>query len=193
MSDAPNPTDLADLLRRAGAGDAAALTEVLRRYEHRVRLAARALLRSPLRQALDSLDLVQSVHRALLPGLQDGRYTFADERQLVALAVTVLRHKVRRSARKKQPGELDGATTPADRSAGPPATATANDLLARLLADVEGPDRRAVELLAQGYNTVEIAAALGVAPAVLRARLSRLRRRLREAGHDDRLLDGEPP
>src|SRR5690348_4987095 len=96
---APDPAALADLLRQATAGDSAALAELLQRYERRVRLAARSLLRPPLRNVLDSFDLVQSVHRALLPGLRDGRYAFADEEQLVALAVTVLRHKVRRSAR----------------------------------------------------------------------------------------------
>lgn len=187
MSESTRPTgpeDLAALLRRAGTGDAAALTDLLRRYEPRVRLAARSLLRSPLSHALDSLDLVQSVHRALLPGLRDGRYAFADEGQLVALAVTVLRHKVRRSARRRSPLELDPAAPPVEPAAGPPATALANDLLARLLSELDGPDRRAVELLVAGHDTAAIATALSCTPAVVRARLSRLRQRLRSAGHD---------
>lgn len=186
MSQPPTPPtgpgDLADLLRRAGAGDAAALTDLLRRYEHRVRLAARSLLRPPLTQALDSLDLVQSVHRALLPGLRNGRYSFADEGQLVALAVTVLRHKVRRSARRRPPVGLDEVAVEPDSG---PAAAVASDLLACLLEKLAGPDRRAVELLAQGLGAAEIAAELGCTPAVARARISRLRRRLREAGHAD--------
>jgi hypothetical protein len=40
-----------------------------------------------------------------------------------------------------------------DRSAGPPAAAAANDTLARLLGSLVGPDRRVVELLAQGAAT----------------------------------------
>jgi hypothetical protein len=67
-----------------------------------------------------------------------------------------------------------------------PGTAAANDLLARVPAGLEGPDRRAVELLAQGRDTTEMAADLGFTPAVVRARLRRLRR-LREAGFGDRI------
>ncbi|MCE9560621.1 MAG: RNA polymerase subunit sigma-24 [Planctomycetes bacterium] len=187
MSESPTSRDdLADLLSRAGKGDSAALTDLLRRYESRVRLAARALLRSPLRQALDSADLVQSVHRALLPGLQDGRYSFTDEGQLLALAVTVLRHKFQRVAKKKRPSGLNPEAEPIDRSAPPPAAnSDAADLLAHLLGEVDGLDRRAVELLAQGYSTAEIATTLGCTPAVLRARLSRARSRLRKAGLND--------
>lgn len=187
MSEPPTSRDdLADLLRRAGKGDSAALADLLRRYESRVRLAARALLRSPHRQALDSLDLVQSVHRALLPGLQDGRYTFTDEGQLLALAVTVLRHKFQRVAQKKRPSALSPDAEPVDRSAAPPAAnLDAADLLAHLLDGVDGTDRRAMELLAQGYSTVEVASVLGCTPAVLRARLSRARSRLRDAGLTD--------
>jgi len=180
-----SPDDLAALLRRAEAGDSTALGNLLRRYEPRVRLAARVLLGRTFRGAFDSLDLVQSVHRALLPGLRGGRYTYADEDQLIGLAVTVLRHKVQRLARKRRPAELTDAAEPVERGAEPLAIASANDLLARLVDQLDGLDRRAVELLAQGYNTVEIAAVLNCTPAVLRARLSRLRRRLREAGHDD--------
>ncbi|WP_439621920.1 RNA polymerase sigma factor [Gemmata sp.] len=180
--------DLADLLSRAGKGDSAALTDLLRRYESRVRLAARALLRSPLRQALDSVDLVQSVHRALLPGLRDGRYTFSDEGQLLALAVTVLRHKVQRAAQRKRPSALDPDADPVDRTVPPPSSrAESDDLLAHILGEVDGLDRRALELLAQGYSTVEIAAALECTPAVLRARLSRARSRLRDSGLSDQV------
>ena len=76
------------------------------------------------------------------------------------------------------------AAPPVEPAAGPPATALANDLLARLLSELDGPDRRAVELLVAGHDTAAIAAALGCTPAVVRARLSRLRQRLRAAGHD---------
>lgn len=183
----PAPDALADLLRRAGAGDAAALGDLLRRYERRVRLAARSLLRPALRNVLDSIDLVQSVHRALLPGLRDGRYAFADEDQLVALAVTVLRHKVQRTARRPPPAPSDPAALPAEPSAEaePPDAAVGRELVANVLADLDGDDRRLVELRMQDYTTPEIAAELGVSPAVLRARLSRLRKRLRDAGYDE--------
>jgi RNA polymerase sigma-70 factor (ECF subfamily) len=180
MSD-PDPPPLADLLSRATAGDSAALSELLRRYERRVRLAARLLLRQPLRPYLDSLDLVQSVHRALLPGLRGGRYALADEDQLVALAVTVLRNKVHRAARRARPAApLAAAAEPSARDAAP-----ADESRDRVLAALDGPDRRIVELRLEDRSTAEIAADLGLTPAVVRARLSRLRARLRDAGFAD--------
>jgi RNA polymerase sigma-70 factor (ECF subfamily) len=177
----PDPAALADLLRQATAGESAALAELLQRYERRVRLAARSLLRPPLQHLLDSFDLVQSVHRALLPGLRDGRYAFADEEQLVALAVTVLRHKVRRTARRAGHPAAAGRTPPAPADQ-PADVAAARDLLGRLLDTLDGDDRRIVEMRLAEHSTTEIAAALNCTPAVLRARLSRLRRRLRDAG-----------
>lgn len=188
MADPPSdPGALSDLLRRAGAGDGAALGELLRRYERRVQLAARSLLRPALRNVLDSLDLVQSVHRALLPGLRDGRYTFADEDQLVALAVTVLRHKVQRTARRPPPSPADPATLPPEAApgVGPSESAVGEELIAKVLANLDPEDRRLVELRLQDYSTAEIATELGVSAAVLRARLSRLRKRLRDAGYDE--------
>jgi RNA polymerase sigma-70 factor (ECF subfamily) len=141
-----------------------------------------------MRQALDSVDLVQSVHRALLPGLRDGRYAFSDEGQLLALAVTVLRHKFQRAAQKKRPAALDPHAEPIDRTLPPPSSrAESDDLLAHVLGEVDGLDRRAMELLAQGYSTVEIATALECTPAVLRARLSRARSRLRDSGLNDQV------
>jgi RNA polymerase sigma-70 factor (ECF subfamily) len=183
----PDPNTLAELLARAGAGDSRALGELLRRYERRVHLAARALLRPALRNVLDSIDLVQSVHRALLPGLQDGRYAFADEEQLVALAVTVLRHKVQRTAKRPPPAPTDPATLPPEQSpeASPPDAAVGEELAAKLLAGLDPEDRQIVEFRMQDFSTPEIAARLGVSPAVLRARLSRLRKRLRDAGFDE--------
>lgn len=180
----PDPAALSDLLARAGAGDAAALAELLRRYERRVRLTARSLLGPGLRPTLDSLDLVQSVHRALLPGLRCGRYAFADEDQLVALAVTVLRHKVHRATRRPLSGPLvESPPAPPDDQ---PANATAaRDLLARVLDTLGEEDRRIVEMRLQQFSTAEIATALGCTPPILRAQLSRLRARLREAGYDD--------
>jgi RNA polymerase sigma-70 factor (ECF subfamily) len=62
------PDDFAALIARAQAGDPTALAELVRRYESRVRLVARVLLGKALQPYLDSMDLVQSVHRSLLGG-----------------------------------------------------------------------------------------------------------------------------
>jgi RNA polymerase sigma-70 factor (ECF subfamily) len=68
MSEAPET--FADLLARARRQDPAALAELVQRYESRVRMVARVLLGPALRPYLDSLDLVQSVHRSLMLGIQ---------------------------------------------------------------------------------------------------------------------------
>ena len=59
-----------ELLSRVQQGDEAALAELLQAYEPRLRTTARVLLGPLLRPHLDTVDLVQSVHRVLLPGLR---------------------------------------------------------------------------------------------------------------------------
>ncbi len=176
---AVTPDPLADLLRRAGAGDPAALTDLLRRYERRLLAAARSFLRPHQRHALDSVDLVQSVHRALLPGLRAGRYAFTSDEQLVGLAVTVLRHKVLRSARRA----TLVAPRPPTADPAPDEQAMAREMMTRLVSELTPDDRRLVELRADDWATPDIAAHLGLTAAVVRARLSRLRRRLRDLGY----------
>ncbi|QEL15000.1 RNA polymerase sigma factor [Limnoglobus roseus] len=172
--DPPEPLD--DLLAKASGGDAAALERLVRRYEPRLRLAARALLRPHLRHRLDSIDLVQSVHRALLPGLRGGRYTFDTEDRLIGLAVTVLRHKFQRAAKPRPvPPEPPPPATPEQH-------AEAEDLYRRMWATLDGTDQRLLELCRRELTAAEMAQELGTTAAIVRARLSRLRQRLREAG-----------
>jgi RNA polymerase sigma-70 factor (ECF subfamily) len=189
-----DPPDALDaLLERVRAGDQAALSDLLRRYEPRLRAAARVRLGPLLRPHLESLDVVQSVHRALLPGLREGRFRPAGPDELMALAVTMIRRKVADAARRAGrrpvaeagPGGddgLDAVPDPRGPSADPSAEAEAADDRARLLASLYGPDRRLAELRLEGRDTAEIAAALGCDTNAVRARLSRLRRRLRDAG-----------
>ena len=65
--------DFADLLRRA-AHDPAAQEQLCQHYAAKVRIVARVLLGPALRPHFDSLDLVQSVHRSLLMGLQSDKF-----------------------------------------------------------------------------------------------------------------------
>jgi len=174
-SDPSEPLD--DLLAKARGGDAPALERLIRLYEPRLRLAARALLRPHQRHRLDSIDLVQSVHRALLPGLRDGRYTFENEDRLIGLAVTVLRHKFQRATRPAPPtGPLPLAP------ATPEQHAEAEDLYRHMWANLDETDRRLLGLCRQELDASEIARELGTTAPIIRARLSRLRKRLREAG-----------
>jgi RNA polymerase sigma factor (sigma-70 family) len=198
MSPSEEPAnDPGSLLQRIRDGDEEALTKLLLHYEPRIRTAAHVLLGPLLRPHLDSVDLVQSVHRVLLPGLRGGRYTVADPEQMVALAVTVIRRKIARCWRQlrrehqmqtqvRDQGVYPDKLTPSPAPAADPAqTAALNDGLRHLLAGLDAEERRLIELRLDGFSTVEIAAQMNCDANALRARLSRLRRRLRELGHGE--------
>ena len=187
--------DLPSLLARVQTGDDAALGLLLQHYEPRLRTAARVLLGPLLRPHLDSIDLVQSVHRMLLPALRDGRYALDDPEQLIALALTMLRRKVATNWRRVKngqdfqsllgPDDLD-PQVPSDHPDDDPArTAQMRDGLEHLLSRLSEADRQLLELRLAGLGSVDIAQKLGVDPHVLRARLSKLRQKLVAAGGPD--------
>jgi RNA polymerase sigma-70 factor (ECF subfamily) len=191
MAESAVPDDLESLLGRVQAGDDAALAELLQRYEVRLRTAARVLLGPLLRPHLDSLDLVQSVHRVLLPGLRAGQYELTDPEQLVSLAVTVLRRKVADSWRKLQThqkwaAQSSEAALATQRPDDDPARlAQFRDSLEKLFAQVNEADRRLLELYLVGWGSADIGAKVGYSDHVVRARLSKLRLKLAELGGPD--------
>src|SRR5437899_7517933 len=94
--------DFAELLSRARAGDQCALDQIVQRYEPEVRIVAHFLLSRDLRPYLDSLDLVQSVHKSLLLGLRSNKFDISSPEKLVALALTMVRRKAARHWRHLQ-------------------------------------------------------------------------------------------
>jgi RNA polymerase sigma-70 factor (ECF subfamily) len=186
----PETPDLSTLLARVRTGDESALIAVLQQYETRIRLAAHTLIGPALRTQMDTIDLVQSVHRALLPGLRDGKYDIAEPEQLVALALTVIRNKLVSKWRHLRPeheqraGAVDAAHSSSSRQSldDPSAIAQVNDSIRHLLKGLDASDRKVFELRIQGYSIVEIADLLDCDAHVLRARLSKLRNRLRDVG-----------
>jgi RNA polymerase sigma-70 factor (ECF subfamily) len=193
----PDPPELSNLMERVRSGDEAALAELLQRYEPRLRTAARVLLGPWLRPHLDSLDLVQSVNCVLLPGLRQGKYDVSSPEKLLGLALTIVRRKVANKWRHLQRQTPSDALKEEDGAGGdlllvsqnadddPAANALVNDTLEHVLGQLDGPDRQLIELRLLGYSTVEIARHLDCDPHLLRARLSRLRQRLRDQGVAD--------
>src|SRR5258708_25204250 len=99
----PDPGgDFASVLARARGGDRAALDQLAREYEPKLRLVARVLLGPALRPYLDSVDLVQSVHKSLLLGLRGDKFALDTPDDLLALALTLVRRKVARQWRRLQ-------------------------------------------------------------------------------------------
>jgi RNA polymerase sigma-70 factor (ECF subfamily) len=189
----PEPDQsFADLLHLARAGDQAALEQLARTYEDDVRIAARVHLGPALRPYLDSLDLVQSVHRSLLLGLRNDKFDVTNPASLIALALTMVRRKVSRQWRRHrrqlrlEPGDADAPidvlTTLSNRSATPQQASALRDAMARLWRELDAEDRRYLDLLLHGWSSVEAAELMGKTPGALRVRLHRLRKRLEEEG-----------
>jgi RNA polymerase sigma factor (sigma-70 family) len=184
------------LLGQARQGDRAAAQELARKYEPEVRILARVLLGPALRPHLDSMDLVQSVHRSLLVGLRAGRFHISSPDRLIALALTMVRRKVSRQWQhlRRQQRLTDAAAPAADPlellaslsrpSVDPASLAQYHDAVRQLWDELSASERRLIELRLEGYTTSEAARALSVDARVLRVQLSRLRQRL----HDRRLL-----
>jgi RNA polymerase sigma factor (sigma-70 family) len=179
---------LTQLLDRIRAGDEVALSQLLQQYEPRLRTAARVLLGPLLRPSMDSVDLVQSVHRVMLPVLREGKYDVSSPEQLLALAVTIVRRKVARRWRRVQKESVLQEEKSGYRQStaeNPVEVATAKDMLAHLHTMLTDEELQLVKLRLAGHTTIEIAKKLGYAAPALRARLSRLRQRLRSNGFSE--------
>ena len=196
-------TDASDfelLLTAARSGDERAMQQIIDQYEPELRIVARNRLGSALRPHLDTIDLVQSVHRSLMIGLRDARFDIASPQKLVALAVTIVQRKAAKHWRHlKRQQRLSGheeinhdlletilalGSGRDDRLA----EIDSREILSQWLDKMDDLERKLVELRLEGYSTVEIAEQLQLDADVLRVKLSRLRKRLRERGLENDLL-----
>jgi RNA polymerase sigma-70 factor (ECF subfamily) len=183
-----------ELLRLARSGDRDALDRLVRTYEADVRIAARVLLGPALRAHLDTVDLVQSVHRSLMLGVRQDKFDVASPAQLIALALTMVRRKVARKWRRHRRQLPVGVATNSDDDLGdvltslhstetdPARAVQLRDAAARVFRGLDEADRRLLELRLEGWSTADIARQLGQNPDVLRVRLSRLRKHLLDNG-----------
>jgi RNA polymerase sigma-70 factor (ECF subfamily) len=190
----PPADDFTTLLSRARLGDSAAATLLAQHYEQDLRIVATVQLGPALRPYLDSIDLVQSVHRSLLIGFRLNKFDISTPENLIALAVTMVRRKIARHWRHLQrqkrlgTGRSDSTELPrllADLSSpdGDPARgAQMQDAVQHLWRHLDDFEKRLIELRMQGYSTAEVARELKLDSDVLRVRLSRLRQRLRTEG-----------
>src|SRR5262245_5998550 len=106
----PPDEDFAKLLARVRTGDDSAADELVRRYEKAVLRCVRSRLSRTLRGAMDSLDVMQSVHRSLLIGLKNQRFQMTSPEQLIGLAVVMVQRKVARHWRKEKRMPTSGNT-----------------------------------------------------------------------------------
>ncbi len=191
--------EFADLLLQARAGDTEAQSRLCREYERQVYIVVRVLLGPMLRPHLDSIDLVQSVHRSLLAGIRDEKFELTTPQGLIALACTMVRRKVARKWRKIRRQSASGSG-PSDsqllcrtlrglysRERSPADMVQYDDSLEKLCESLNPIERQMLERKLEGYTTGEVAEHLGLHPVAVRVRWSRLRERL---AAQDILLDG---
>lgn len=188
----------AELLSRARQHDAEAMNELCRQYQPRLQVVARVLLGPALRPILDSMDLVQSVHRSLLVGLRAEKFDISTPENLLALSLTLLRRKIARHWRRARRQERlhSGASSMdllptllaeiATTEMGPADAAQYHDLVGHLCQHLSVSERQIIALRLDGYTTAEIAHELDINHITLRVRMTRLRERLRSSGllHD---------
>jgi RNA polymerase sigma factor (sigma-70 family) len=191
----PADDEFVKLLARVRLGDDSAADELIRRYERAVLRCVRSRLSRTLRGAMDSMDVMQSVHRSLLIGLKNERFQMTSPQQLIGLAVVMVQRKVARHWRKekKLPTRGTVATSCGDdviciesvpsTDSTPSEVAAATDLLDRFLSQLNDLDRQLVQLKLEGYNSVDAGGIMHLEPAFIRMRWSRLRQRLREREH----------
>lgn len=147
-----------------------------------------------MRGVMDSMDVMQSVHRSLLTGVKNERFQLTTPQQLIGLAVVMVQRKVARHWRKLKrfptirSHSTDCGSAPvveaiASDEALPSEVAIANDLLERFLSQLDDFDRELVRLKLAGHSSVESATILGRESAFVRMRWSRLRQLLRARGY----------
>ncbi len=178
----------------ANSGDTDAQFQLCQQYEKQVRIVARVLLGSPLRPYLDSVDLLQSVHRSLLAGIRDQRFDISSPEKLVGLACTMVRRKVARKWRMhRRQIRLDVAESRnqflvtelsllVNREVGPAEQAEFDNSLTRLCNGLSELERTMLMRRLEGFTMGEVAHDLGMQPVAIRVRWTRLRQRLEETG-----------
>lgn len=192
----PSDSEFDLLLTAARTGDPGAMEQLVRQYESELRIVARLRLGAALRPHLDSIDLVQSVHRSLLIGLRDNRFDISSPERLIALALTIVRRKVAKHWRHlKRQQRLSGSDDSSDDLVGTLLSLQSRtdvaqennrrDQLEHLMKELDPIETQLIQLRIEGFSTIEAATALGLDPDVLRVKLSRLRKRLREKGLED--------
>lgn len=193
-------SDFETLMRAAEGGSEVAISRLVHLYEPEVRIVARVTLGRALRPYLDTMDVVQTVHRSLLAGLRGGRFDIGSPEKLVALALTIMRRKVARQWRRMQRQQrlsrsssdpsslLDYFISLSSREPNPAEEAARREQAQKLFAWLTEPQKKLIRLRFEGCSTAEAARHMAINADVARVQLNRLRHRLRQVGTAAELL-----
>ena len=185
--------NFAELIARVRTGDELAAAQLVQRYERAVLRCVRSRLGHDMRRAMDSMDIMQSVHRSLLMGLRHDKFQFSTSQQLLALAIVMVQRKVARKWRSMKKLEVNRIASQSESAisllnqieSGDPTVsraAYADEMLQNFLSRLNQLDQELVRLKLAGNSSSDAARVLQSDPAFIRMRWSRLRRKLREEG-----------
>ena len=172
-----------ELLKRVRLGDQDAAVELVRRYESSIRRAVRLkLVDSRMTNALDSMDICQSVMGSFFYRAALGQYEMEKPEDLVRLLVTMARNKLTDQIRKQMTErrgkgmprrsdvaeiELPGRDPTASR------VVSAREVLDAAMGRLSEEERWIAEQRAVGRAWAEIAAELASTPEAVRKKHAR--------------------
>jgi RNA polymerase sigma-70 factor (ECF subfamily) len=212
----PEPTETRDLLDRARAGDAAAVSDLLARHREALRRAVALRLDPALARRLDASDIVQDVlleaNRRMQEYLRNPALPFHLWLRHLARDRLIDAHRFHRKAQRRSLDREQPAAPPAwagdssvqllaqllDQERTPATAAVQQELERRLHAAVAALDEADREVILmrhyEGLGNQEVAAALELTEAAASMRYLRALRRLRKelVGDDQGRADGPP-
>jgi RNA polymerase sigma-70 factor, ECF subfamily len=170
-----------DGVARAQAGDRAAFTALVQRHDHRLRGLAYKLLAGD-RHRMD--DAMQEAYLNAYRGLGRFRSDADVGTWLYRIVYNACVDELRRGRRRPEPVDPAGHEAAIARS-GPATQVAAADAALRGLRALPDDQRVTVVLVdGEGFDNVQAAEILGVAPGTVASRLSRARAAMRAALHD---------
>jgi RNA polymerase sigma factor (sigma-70 family) len=175
--------DFVEFLRRIRTGDAAAATELVRRFEPLIRREVRMRIGDDrLNRAFDSVDVSQSVLACFFSQAATGEYELDQPEQLVRLLLTMARNRLISRARVERrlvrdvrrltadPGVLEQV---ADGRPSPSHVVSRREELELLKASLTEEERQIFDLRVGGLSWQEVATRLGGSGPARRMQLSR--------------------
>jgi DNA-directed RNA polymerase specialized sigma24 family protein len=182
-SDAAGPSDEASsdsqvFLARLNAGSDSALEQLFQDYFHKLTGLARRKMSRHVQA--DASSIAVSVLGSMARGFRERRFVVEDSRRLWNLLFTITLHKILARAAKgkredSQPPDFDDVLARGPRVED---LGVVNDLIEETLKGLDASYRETLLQLLAGCTQTEIAQRLGVARAIIRAKISRLRDRL---------------
>jgi RNA polymerase sigma-70 factor (ECF subfamily) len=181
------------LWEQLASGNEEVVEQVVRAYEHYLRMVVRRQLPQHLRAKFDSIDIVQSVWADVVDGFRDARWQFADEAHLKAFLVRAARNRLIDQGRRQRAmagNEQAEAGEPmaqvADPQPRPSETCGAEDLWRQMIQSCPPQHREILVLKRDGASLDEIAARTGLHKSSVRRILYQVARQASSPEPPDR-------